>query len=168
MNTRRSYIIALFFIVVVVAFLLFRKDQAPIQEDQMPIQKDQRAIDPENPPFGFADAGPLQIDSIEFLVENVDDLMWDVLLRGSFPDSCTSIGPYQQRMDGITLFVDIIAKRPAEVLCAQALTPFEEVFSFEVFGDENSNQFIGVLSDVGEYFIDINGHQRHFILQDFQ
>ena len=75
-----------------------------------------------------------------------------IVVRGTLPDAgCTTIGSVEQELEGDTFKVKLITTTDPLALCAQALTPFEEVVKLE-FSD----------LPVGDYVVDVNGVQETF------
>jgi inhibitor of cysteine peptidase len=74
--------------------------------------------------------------------------------RGEHPDSCTKVDKVATRREGDTFFVTITSSRPADAMCAQVMTPFEEVVALDVVGLK-----------AGVYTVDINGVRDTFELQ---
>jgi inhibitor of cysteine peptidase len=57
-----------------------------------------------------------------------------VNVKGNLPDSCTKIGKITTDREGNTFNVDISTTRPADQMCTQVLTPFEQNVSLDVRG----------------------------------
>ena len=96
-----------------------------------------------------ADAGPalmesnVYVDSVE--VESRDGMYYAVI-GGHLPDSCTKVTDVTTEIDGNSVMVTTMASKPADALCAQVLTPFEEEFTLDMDDVEP-----------GEYLVDVNG-----------
>jgi inhibitor of cysteine peptidase len=67
-----------------------------------------------------------QVESVEVQVLDQSPPAILVIARGSLPDGCTSIGDTDWAQDGKTFKVTITTVRPEEMMCTQALVPFEE------------------------------------------
>jgi len=78
----------------------------------------------------------------------------NVVARGLHPDSCTKVNEYTIRREGNTFNVTITIFIPADVICAQAIMPFEEVIALDVVGLK-----------AGVYTVDVNGIRDTFELQ---
>jgi inhibitor of cysteine peptidase len=74
-------------------------------------------------------------------------------VKGDLPDPCTSISSVEQKRIEYTFYVKIMAKRPADVVCAQVLTSFEEIVRLDVHGLK-----------AGVYNVDVNGVKESFEL----
>jgi hypothetical protein len=80
-------------------------------------------------------------------------LQVSVVVQGSFPDSCTSLGDVSQTVEGNTISVTLTGVQPEGMMCAQALTPFEETIPLDVSG-----------LPAGEYTVDVNGSTTSLML----
>ena len=71
----------------------------------------------------------LYVDSVE--VEKRDDEYYAVV-SGTYADSCTEVTGVatEERSNGVE--VALTAGRPADALCAQVLTPFEEIIPLNI------------------------------------
>ena len=77
-----------------------------------------------------------------------------IVVRGQLPDAgCTTIGSVEQVREGNVIRVSLVTTTDPLALCAQALTPFEHVFSLDV-------------SDLpaGSYIVDVHGVEASFEL----
>ncbi len=57
-----------------------------------------------------------------------------VTAAGHYPDSCARVSDVQQTVDGSAIKVDIFVDSPADMVCAQMLTPFEVAILLETGG----------------------------------
>lgn len=76
-------------------------------------------------------------------------------VNGDYPDSCTRIGDVQQEIDGDTIRFILTTDKPADLVCAQMITPFTVDLLIETGG---------LLP--GEYTVDANGIATTFILSE--
>jgi inhibitor of cysteine peptidase len=84
-------------------------------------------------PTGLASVAVVK--SIEILLLESFPLQVHAVLRGDLPDAgCTTIASVDQVRDGNTFKLNLITTTDPLALCAQALTPFEEVVPLEVQG----------------------------------
>jgi inhibitor of cysteine peptidase len=74
-------------------------------------------------------------------------------VQGSFPDGCTSLGEVTQTVEDNTISVTLTGDQPEGLMCAQALTPFEETIPLDVSG-----------LPAGEYTVDVNGSTTMLVL----
>jgi len=98
--------------------------------------------------------GVANVNDIEIMLLESFPVQVNVVARGEHPDSCTEVDKITTRREGNTFFVTITTSRPADVICAQVITPFEEVISLDV---------IGLKADI--YTGDVNGVRDTFELQ---
>lgn len=104
------------------------------------------------PPSGGTVRGEAIVDAIDILILESFPVQVQVLARGYLPDGCTQIDTVSQ-IDGVgqepgdqAFTVTITTIRPADAICTQALVPFEETFSLDVYG-----------LPAGTYTVDVNG-----------
>ncbi|HEX6385269.1 MAG TPA: hypothetical protein VF177_11410 [Anaerolineae bacterium] len=74
-----------------------------------------------------------------------------VTVSGNLGDPCTEIDDIIQGREGNVFLITITTRRPADVVCAQVLEPFEEVVTLDVDGLEP-----------GTYTVNVNGVQAIF------
>jgi hypothetical protein len=74
-------------------------------------------------------------------------------VNGNYPDSCTRISDVQQEIDGDTIRFILTIDRPADLMCAQMITPFTVDLLIETGG------FLPA-----EYTVDVNGITTAFTL----
>jgi inhibitor of cysteine peptidase len=109
-------------------------------------------------PTGSLDEGPTlggkaMIDSVEVLMRESMPVQVSVSVKGNLADACTRIDEITTTRDGNTFNIDITTARPAELMCAQVLTPFEENISLEARGLKK-----------GTYAVNVNGVTQTFEL----
>jgi len=107
------------------------------------------AVVPTSPPV----AGEAAVESINILILESFPVQVNVVARGNLPDGCTTIDQVLQEREGDTFTVTITTVRPEGVACTQALTPFEETISLEVYG-----------LPAGVYTVTVNGVSDTFEL----
>ena len=96
------------------------------------------------------DAPLLQVDRVDVRVLESDPVQIQAVVSGSLPDPCTAIGEIVQQREGNAMVVTITTVREPDVICAQVITPVEEIVALE--GEFPS----------GEYTVEINGVVRPF------
>jgi inhibitor of cysteine peptidase len=75
------------------------------------------------------------VDSMEILIMESFPVQVRVNVVGNLPDGCTSIvGSKSEMVDNSTFELSIFTERPEDMMCTQALVPFEESISLEVEG----------------------------------
>ena len=94
------------------------------------------------------------VNDIEILKLESFPVQIHAVARGEHPDSCTKVDKVATRREGDTFFVTITSSRPVDAMCAQVMTPFEEVVALDVVGLK-----------AGVYTVDVNGVRDTFELQ---
>lgn len=75
------------------------------------------------------------VKSIEILLLESFPLQVHAVIRGDLPDAgCTKIASVDQVREGNTFRLTLVTTTDPLALCAQALTPFEEVVALDVYG----------------------------------
>ncbi len=69
-----------------------------------------------------------------------------VTIRGVMPDACTKVDHFSRRVSADTIYMRVYVSRPADRMCAQVLTPYEETLPLAL-----------VELTPGEYVLDVNG-----------
>ncbi len=100
------------------------------------------------PTRGFAEVQSIDIRILESFPVQVE-----VVASGYLPDSCTQIERVLTERKGRSFQTTILTIRDADLACAQAVFPFEEVIALDVFGLE-----------AGVYEVDVNGVRDIFTL----
>lgn len=93
------------------------------------------------------------VETVQVLMLESLPAQINVVINGMLPESCAEIGNITQRRDGDTFWVEVGVTRPADALCAQVLTPFEQVVALEAVG-----------LPAGTYTVDVNGVRGSFTL----
>lgn len=94
------------------------------------------------------------VNSIEIMLLESFPVQINVCARGEHPDSCTKVDEITTAREGNTFVVTINAFRPADAMCAQVITPYEEVVALDVVGLKT-----------GVYTVEVNGIRDTFELQ---
>ena len=94
------------------------------------------------------------VNDIEILLLESFPVQIHAVASGEHPDSCTKVDKVVTRHEGDTFFVTITTSRPADAMCAQVMTPFEEVVALDAVGLK-----------AGVYTVDVNGVGDTFELQ---
>ena len=93
------------------------------------------------------------VENIEILTLESFPVQINVITKGYLPDGCTEIGDITKSNDGNAFVVNIETIRPADVMCTQAIVPYEEVISLDVYGLK-----------AGTYSVVVNGVNGSFEL----
>ncbi|WP_342305480.1 hypothetical protein [Methanolobus sp. ZRKC5] len=96
------------------------------------------------------------VEDTEILILESFPVQIHVLTTGYHPDGCTQIHEKSVKFDKEEkLFtVDMKTIRPADVMCTEAIVPYEETIVLDVYGLEK-----------GTYIVDVNGVRNEFELQ---
>jgi inhibitor of cysteine peptidase len=97
-------------------------------------------------PPGSLLSGKAAVNEIDILILESFPVQVNVVARGHLPDNCTEIDEIRQERDRQAFQVTIATVRPAAAACTQALEPFEEIISLDVYG-----------LPAGNYTVDVNG-----------
>ena len=77
----------------------------------------------------------IYVDSIDIFIQESFPVQVSVQVYGNLADGCTSIQSTEAKYDGNDSFdVHIYTSHPNDVMCTQALVPFEENIPLDVFG----------------------------------
>ena len=99
-------------------------------------------------------SGLADVQSVEIQILESDPVQVNAIARGYLPDlGCTTIADVSQVRNGNTFTVTVKTKYDPNALCAQALTPFEQVISLDVSSLLPAN-----------YIVIVNGVQASFQL----
>jgi uncharacterized protein YraI len=98
--------------------------------------------------------GVAVVQSVDLQILGSQPLQVNALVRGQLPDAgCTTISGINQTRDGNTIKVTLTTTIDPLALCAQALTPFEQVVALDVAS-----------LPPAEYTVDVNGVTQTFEL----
>lgn len=98
--------------------------------------------------------GVAVVQSVDLQILGSQPLQVNALVRGQLPDAgCTTISGINQTRDGNTIKVTLTTTTDPLALCAQALTPFEQVVALDVAN-----------LPPAEYTVDVNGIEMTFEL----
>lgn len=70
----------------------------------------------------------------------------NIIIEGTFPDGCTTMGSIDQQIDGDMLIITANTERPADLMCTQAIVSFEQTLPLD----------LASIPD-GEYQVIVNG-----------
>lgn len=92
------------------------------------------------------------IENIQINLMESFPLQVSVLVSGNLPDGCTSIvGTKTVKLNGNTFEIHVFTERMIDALCTQALVPFEEVVTLDVYGLDAGTYLVKVY-DLEESF----------------
>jgi inhibitor of cysteine peptidase len=134
-QVKKFFYVILALVVILVIFVLVRKDKNQQEEYEI---------------------GMAMIDKVEVVLKESFPVGVDVLVNGNLPDGCTSLGDAKQSLVGNTFSIKLETRKlkDGDVMCTQALVPFEENISLE--------NVVGI--SAGEYTVDVNGVKKTFVM----
>ncbi len=107
---------------------------------------------PTHTPMAAQDkTGQAHVESVEILVLESFPVQIRALVKGSLPDSCTTIDQIVQTREGNAFRVSITTVRATGKACAQSLVPFEEIIPLQVVGLQAGDYTVTV-NDVSTTF----------------
>ena len=123
----------------------------PTLDPDAPVSSD----DPTTEPVEQGDLiiGTAIVNSVDLLMLESFPLQMTATINGDFPDGCTTLGAVQQERIGNVINMTIGTSRPAGSMCTQALVPFTENVSVDIYG-----------LPAGEYTVNVNGVTTTFTL----
>ncbi|MDQ5883169.1 MAG: inhibitor of cysteine peptidase [Patescibacteria group bacterium] len=134
-QVKKFFYVILALVVVLVAFVLIRKNKKDGAEVEYEI-------------------GKASVESIDILLKESFPVRVDVIVKGNLPDGCTEIGDAKQQLVGSTFNINLETKKlkDTDVMCTQALVPFEKTIALE--------NVVGI--SAGEYTVNVNGVMKKF------
>jgi inhibitor of cysteine peptidase len=93
------------------------------------------------------------IESIEILILESFPVQVHVRVKGILGDSCTSLHQITQTRVENTFMITVTTTRPADAICADIITQFEEIISLDVYR-----------LPAGTYTVDVNDVRDTFTL----
>jgi inhibitor of cysteine peptidase len=97
-------------------------------------------------PSGGTLHGEAVVETIDVLILESFPVQVNVVAHGYLPDGCTEIDEIRTERTGQAFQIDITTARPADAMCTEAIVPFEETISLDVYG-----------LPAGTYTVDVNG-----------
>lgn len=110
-------------------------------------------VAPSTPGLGNAEINEATVNSIEIAILESFPVQIHVLATGILPDGCTHVGPIDIAREGTAFDVTIHTVRPADAMCTQVVSEFEEVVPLDVYG-----------LAAGAYTVNVNGVTDSFTL----
>lgn len=137
---KTTFTITLF---VTIALLLSACRTSPVEPASQTISPSQtvsaRTLTPvpnltETPKGGLATGQDAIVEDLEVMVLESFPVQVNAVVRGSLPDGCTTIQTITASREGDIFDLTILTQRPVGVSCTEALVPFEETVSLDVYG----------------------------------
>lgn len=91
------------------------------------------------------------VDSIDILTRESFPVQMSATVKGNLPDPCTTITSASSQRDGNTFKINIVTNRPADAVCVQMLSPFEQSVTLDVAGLK-AGTYTVVAGDVSKTF----------------
>lgn len=96
------------------------------------------------------------VEDLQIMILESFPVQVRVIIRGSLPDGCTSIKEINPVRDGDSFNIHIITQRPAEAMCTEALVPFEESASLDVYGLPAGNYTVQAGEQTTSFTLDVD------------
>ncbi len=98
-------------------------------------------------------SGIAQVDTVTVQLLESWPVQANVVVKGMLEDGCTTIDEISTEATGDGFTISITTVRPADMICTQALVPFEEVIPLDILG-----------LTAGSYTVNVNGVKEVFSL----
>jgi inhibitor of cysteine peptidase len=105
-------------------------------------------------PGGDVEEGMAPIEKVEVLLLESFPLQVHLKVEGYMPDGCTEVASTEVDKQDHRFEVTIRTSRPTDVLCTEAIEPFEMNIPLDVYG-----------LPAGEYQVDVNGVETSFTFE---
>ncbi|QRN83081.1 hypothetical protein JR338_11850 [Chloroflexota bacterium] len=107
--------------------------------------------DQEGPASEVIQGTVVYLNSMDILIMESFPVQVSVALQGDLPDGCTTIQSVESSLEGQTFTITFRTHRPADQMCTQALVPFEETVSLDVYGLP-AGEYTVIANDLTETF----------------
>ena len=84
-----------------------------------------------NPASGDLLIDPIQVESVDVLVQESDPPQASAHVRGVIGDGCSSLHSVAQERSGTTVVLTILRQRPANAMCIQIARLYDETLRLE-------------------------------------
>ncbi|HLG25979.1 MAG TPA: hypothetical protein VI588_04335 [Candidatus Gracilibacteria bacterium] len=95
---------------------------------------------------------PAEVESVDLLMMESFPLQMSVNVKGNLKNGCEKLGEVLRKRNGNDFTLTVTVVEEGEV-CTQALVPFEENYSLDIYGLQK-----------GEYTVTVNGMTENFTL----
>lgn len=96
------------------------------------------------------------MDTVEMVMLESFPVQVRANVAGNLADACTSIGEIQEGRIGNTFQFTITTQRPADRMCAQVLTPFNETLQIDAAGLPAGTYTVTVNSVNATFTLDVD------------
>ena len=111
-------------------------------------------ITPEGTSISPVSKAPAPVDSVEVRLLESMPVQVQAAVKGYMPDACTTMDEVKHARNGDIFEITLTTTRPADMACADMITPFEEVVTLDAAGLK-----------AGTYTVTANGVSTTFTLQ---
>jgi len=118
------------------------------------IESFELGVDPTPATGSNRDPNEAPVETVELLMLESFPVQVHAVARGNLPDACTTVGSVEQSRTDNTFNVKISTVRPADKVCVEVLTPFEQNIPLDVHGLK-----------AGTYTVNVNGVTETFEMQ---
>jgi heat shock protein HslJ/sporulation protein YlmC with PRC-barrel domain len=91
-----------------------------------------------------SEAALVWVDDVQIEVNDSGEL--EATIVGNYPDSCSTLGEVETVVEGNDITVTMYAQKPPDVMCTQALVPFEETVTLDI-GDAEPGDYTVTIND---------------------
>lgn len=91
-------------------------------------------------------SGTAVVEDVEILILESFPVQVHAVAKGYLPDGCTEIDEKNIDIihDGNTFDINVKTTRPADMLCTEAIVPFEQVIVLDVHGLKKGNYIVNI------------------------
>lgn len=87
-------------------------------------------VAPTRPEPGRVISGEARVSRVE-IRSKPDAASLTIVLFGDLPDGCTTVARVTHAIEGRVLHITLVTERPADLMCTEALVPFEQVVEID-------------------------------------
>jgi hypothetical protein len=96
------------------------------------------------------------VEDLQIMILESFPVQVRAIIRGSLPDGCTTVKEINPTRDGKAFNIQIITERPAGAMCTEALVPFEETVSLDVYGLPAGNYTVKAGEQTASFTLDVD------------
>lgn len=91
------------------------------------------------------------VESIDTVFLESFPLQVHAIVKGNFPNGCTTIQRHEVKREGNAITITIFTQRPKGAFCTEALVPFEYVVPLDVYGLPAGKYLVIAYNAVAEF-----------------
>jgi hypothetical protein len=110
----------------------------------------------ETPKGGLATGQDAIVENLEVMILESFPVQVNVVVRGSLPDGCTTIQTITTSRESDRFDLTILTQRPIGAECTEALVPFEETVSLDVFGLPAGTYTVKAADQTASFQLDVD------------